>query len=213
MTIDKPQYVAIAWTRPVNWAGFSDLPRNIDHAAEKSRTIRYQRDLIRRTVEDSGGFLVHEEAIMELSPDRATPQAMEVVEKLRKVYPDATFIAVNFPKANGWRPHKPLNDLFGKDLPHLIDPDPYYSAEFSFDPARHFSEWEERDEAHRQSKAGHREMILGILARHEGLSLAAKAQALNDQGLKTHTGKAWTKDNLAKFLNSPAPNPAPADQG
>lgn len=211
MTIEKPQYVAIAWTRPVNWAGFSDLPRNIDAAAEKSRTIRYQRDLIRRSVKEMGGILVHEEALLELSPDRATPQVVEILAKLHRTYPEATFIAVDFPKADGWRPHKHLAAFFEGIAFHPLYPDEYCSAEFIFKPAQHFSEWEKRDAAHRQSKAGHRAMILGVLARHESLSIASKARALNDRGLRTHTGKAWTKDNLAKFLSSPAP--APTDQG
>ena len=40
--------VGFYWTLPVPWAGFTDLPTDVDEAAAQSRTIRYQRDLIRR---------------------------------------------------------------------------------------------------------------------------------------------------------------------
>ena len=202
MITDTVHYVAIAWTRPVNWAGFSTLPADIDAAATKSRTIRYQRDLIRLWVKQHGGVLVHEEAVMELSPDRATPQAAMVIATLRKTYPAAIFIAVDFPKADGWRPHVHLQDLLDQGPSTLIDPDPYYAADFSFDPTQHFSAWEKHHDAHRQAKPAHRAKVLAALAEDAGHSLAQKAEILNARGLTTHTGKAWTKDNLAKFLNT-----------
>lgn len=40
----KKSYIALAWTRPVPWAGFASLSTDIDVAAGQSRTIRYQRD-------------------------------------------------------------------------------------------------------------------------------------------------------------------------
>ncbi|MFC3314184.1 hypothetical protein ACFOHK_15555 [Falsigemmobacter intermedius] len=198
-------YVSIAWTRPVNWLRFTDLPRDIDAAAAKSRTIRYQRDLIRRWVQETQGRLVHEEAVMELSPDRATPQAVSVIEALRRQHPSATFLAVAFPRANGWRPHVHLEALLLKGRYHLLDPDPYISAAFSFDPSTHFSDWETQNASHRGQKACHRAEILAAIATLDPMSLTRKADALNERGLTTHTGKAWTKDNLAKFLSSPAP--------
>ena len=44
--------VGFYWTLPVPWAGFTSLPKAVDDAAKLSRTIRYQRDLIRRYAAD-----------------------------------------------------------------------------------------------------------------------------------------------------------------
>ena len=202
------QYVSIAWTRPVKWLNFTKLPRDIDVAADNSRTIRYQRDIIRRWVKDHAGALIHEEALMELSPDRATPEAVCVIDTLRKRYPFATFLAVAFPRVNGWRPHVHLEALLAQGPFYLIDPDPYLSAEFSFDPAAHFTEWERQHDFHRAGKSRHRDEIHAVIATFDHLSLAEKAQALNERGFTSHTGKDWTKANLAKFLASSMPKSA-----
>ena len=44
--------VGFYWTLPVPWVRFTSLPKAVDDAAKLSRTIRYQRDLIRRYAAD-----------------------------------------------------------------------------------------------------------------------------------------------------------------
>ena len=39
--------VGFYWTLPVPWAGFTDLPKDIDAAVKASRTIRYQVQRVR----------------------------------------------------------------------------------------------------------------------------------------------------------------------
>ena len=34
------KFFGFYWTLPVNWTGFQSLPRNVDEAADASRTIR-----------------------------------------------------------------------------------------------------------------------------------------------------------------------------
>ncbi|KXV23121.1 hypothetical protein, partial [Gluconobacter oxydans] len=79
----KKSYVALAWTRPVPWLGFDRFSSDIDAAAMQSRTIRYQRDLIRQYVQDVQGVLEKEVALLELSPDRATLESLKGTSKNR----------------------------------------------------------------------------------------------------------------------------------
>ena len=87
----KKSYVALAWTRPVPWAGFDRLSSDIDAAAMQSRTIRYQRDLIRQYVREVQGVLETEVVLLELAPDRATPESLKILGDLvRKCSSQAT---------------------------------------------------------------------------------------------------------------------------
>ncbi len=52
--------VGFYWTLPVPWAGFTELPKDVDRAAEFSRTIRYQREIIRRYAREHHLQLIHE---------------------------------------------------------------------------------------------------------------------------------------------------------
>lgn len=92
------RYIGFYWTLPVPWAGFVSLPRDVDSAAEQSRTIRYQRDLVRRWVRQDGGFLVQEVARMESAPDRTSEAfARELEPLLRTCRGDhAQIVIVNF---------------------------------------------------------------------------------------------------------------------
>ncbi|WP_158169274.1 hypothetical protein [Methylobacterium mesophilicum] len=44
-------FVGFYWTFPVRWAGFLDLPDDVARAAQASRTVAYQRALVRRFVD------------------------------------------------------------------------------------------------------------------------------------------------------------------
>ena len=64
--------VGFYWTLPVPWTGFTSLPSDIDEAAKVSRTIRYQRNTIRRYAKVEGYRLIHEEVFLEIKPDRGS---------------------------------------------------------------------------------------------------------------------------------------------
>lgn len=197
----KKSYIALAWTRPVPWAGFASLSTDIDVAAGQSRTIRYQRDLLRRYVREYNGVLEREVALLELSPDRATPESLQVIKHLvMTCSPDSTFLSVDFTAAQGWRPQPAL----GKGVPSerclALAPDPLIIDGKLFDPQEHFQKWRKKENSHTQSKPQHRLAVLKALTGQESLSLRQKAVFLNEKKLLTHGGKPWTADNLRKFL-------------
>ena len=65
-------YIGFYWTLPVPWAGFRDLPNDADEASGLSRTIRYQRDRVRRWVKEEKGELIDETVFLETEPDRGS---------------------------------------------------------------------------------------------------------------------------------------------
>jgi hypothetical protein len=52
------RFVGFYWTLPVPFAAFTALPDDIDAAAEKSMTVRYQRERVRRWVKEEKGELL-----------------------------------------------------------------------------------------------------------------------------------------------------------
>lgn len=103
-------FIGFYWTLPVPWAGFSHLPRDVDAAAAKSRTIRYQRDRVRRWVRDEPGELSAEEVFLELAPDRGSEHVLPLIDKLldRCRSQSARLVLVDFSVAYGWRRHGPI---------------------------------------------------------------------------------------------------------
>ena len=64
-------FVGFYWTLPVNWSGFRNLPADVEAAAAKSRTIRYQRAMVQNWVRNNPpAELVDEIAFMDTRPDR-----------------------------------------------------------------------------------------------------------------------------------------------
>jgi hypothetical protein len=75
-------FVGFYWTLPVNWSDFRSLPSDVKVATAKSRTIRYQRALVRNWVRDEPpAELVDEIAFMDTRPDRATEAVKEHSQK------------------------------------------------------------------------------------------------------------------------------------
>lgn len=104
--------VGFYWTLPVPWAGFTKLPNDINEAAKASRTIRYQRDLIRHYAKDEGYCLVHEEVFLEIEPDRGSeliPEPLAKVETICRTK-DATLLYVDFSEVQRWRSHMVLSN-------------------------------------------------------------------------------------------------------
>ena len=157
-------YVGIYWTRPVSRAGFVSLSADVDVAADESLTIRYQRDLARRHVRLAHGTMIREIALLELAPDRATPEAMVAVERLVETSAgDAIFLTVDFAHEVNWRPHRFLWAALPLDRMQALPPDPIPINGKPFDPRLHFRTWHADDEAHRAGKDDHRARVIAAL--------------------------------------------------
>lgn len=197
----RQSFVGIYWTRPVPWAGFVTLPANADEAAARSLTIRYQRDLARRYVRNERGCMVNEIAILELAPDRASPEgAAAVTHLVAKAPRESIFLTIDFSQKLGWRPHR----FLWANLPHehmlQLLPEPILIDGVVFDPIRHFRNWVSLDDEHKGDKDSHRARICAALADSPGSSWKEMARQLNAADLTTHGGRSWTADNLRKFM-------------
>ena len=202
------RYLGFYWTLPVPWAGFGKLPKDVDEAARLSRTIRYQRERVRRWVSDESGELVGEEVFLELAPDRVSdlivPEVDRVIARCRSE--DATLVLVDFSYEFGWRRHGPLWDrLESADVRfEKLDPIELEIDGAVFDPVQHFRGWREIERAHAETKPQRRAALADAIERLGGehATHAALAEALNADGQFTPNGKMWTADNLRKFIKA-----------
>lgn len=201
------EYFGFYWTLPVPWAGFRTLPRDVDAAAQASRTVRYQRDRVRRWVKDEGGTLIGEEAFIELEPDRGTaeitPEIERTILKCRRQH--AAIILVDFSIVFGWRRHQPLWSTVSLDDVeiHPLTPDPLILDDgHEFDPLQHFRAWRRRQEAWSSSKNARKQELTDLIeGMHKAkLTFTAIASMLNMHGHLTLSGKSWTSENVRKFL-------------
>lgn len=200
--------IGFYWTLPVPWAGFTSLSANPEEAAGQSRTIRYQREVIRRYAKENGFELVAEHVFLEIEPDRVSDQMQATLAGLRTLMraKGATLLVVDFAGGHGQRRNFHLKDLAqeaGLDVPE-IEAGPLMIDGTSFDPARHFSTWRKRQNAWSDSKA---ERVAAAIGRahelqSESHGLAAIAERLNAEGLRSATGKPWTADSLRKALKA-----------
>ena len=145
-------YIGFYWTLPVNWAGFRRLSTKVDDAAAASRTIRYQRERVRRYVAEDRGTLLEEIAFIDVQPDRATDMVQAELRAKAATYAGrATLLYVRFEEIHHWRRNVYLLEaarkLGLKMLP--LPPDPVLIDGEVFDPISHFQMWRERDESTR----------------------------------------------------------------
>lgn len=198
-------YFAFYWTLPVPWAGFTQLPTDVDEAAKVSRTIRYQVERVRRWVADQNASLLGEEIFLELQPDRGTEQIVPVIEKLitRAEKLNAGIVLVDFSDAMHWRRHGFLwNRLNAWGKVMALDPVALTLAGDTLDPIEHFRERRQDEIVHASSRDDRRAAIIAVVLRrrNEGLSFSAIAIEFNATGVKTLTGKPWNGDNVRKYL-------------
>lgn len=198
--------IGFYWTLPVPWAGFTALPEDIDAAAQASRTIRYQRDLIRRHAREGSFRLVAEKVFLEIAPDRGSRHFLDALRPLEAMCraQGATLLLVDFSQIQGWRTHGPL---FGwardADIEvEIVYPDRILIEGEPFDPDVHFSEWRARQNAWTRGKEERvaRALEAARRLRAEGRSYQAIAEALNAQGVRSATGKPWRDESIRKLL-------------
>lgn len=120
------------------WAGFTVLPSDVDRAAKDSRTIRYQRDLVRRHAGENGLVRIDVAVFLELAPDRSSAEIAAAVRQPLALSggSGALVLWVHFAVAAGWRARLPLRTgleaLGRQSLP--ITPDPIRIDGMLFDP-------------------------------------------------------------------------------
>jgi hypothetical protein len=201
-------YIGFYWTLPVPWAGHQTLPQDVDEAASRSQTIRYQRECVRQWVKENKGKLIEERVFMELEPDRGTEHIVPEVEKALKRCREvgARLLIVDMAASYGWRGHPFLNRVISNNeaFCQRLYPAKIMINGHSFDPVRHFRKWRLAQKKFSASKA---ERLAAARAAAEALSPSCSnyselAEALNEEGHLTATGKPWTAENLGKFLKS-----------
>ena len=203
--------VGFYWTLPVPWAGFTELPADIEAAAKVSRTIRYQMELIRRHAKEHRYRLIAENAFLEIAPDRGSDY---VTDELRDVEDmcrahEAVMVHVDFSSVGNWRRHGPLDSWIHRSGIEVeaIPPDEVMIEGQLHDTQAHFSAWRERQERWRDHGLFRTAAAFKAAQslRKEGSTFKEIASALNAKKLQTSTGKAWTEDNVRKLLVVKAP--------
>lgn len=202
-------FVGFYWTFAVRWAGFLDLPNEAARAAEASRTVAYQRTLVRKFIEWENGRLVREVVAMEVSPDRGTSAIEGDVARAGGLCrdADATLLYVDFHKNGGWRPHpflsEALSALLSAGVPVLgLAAEEVMLDGRPFDPAKHFSMWRVRDAEEREFRR--REVPAALAAALAEVPTGrgrwkAVANLLNGREVPTFGGGTiWTPDHVRK---------------
>lgn len=198
--------IGFYWTLPVPWAGFTELPEDIEAAARRSRTIRYQCELIRRYARDNHYRLVAEKVFLEIEPDRGSEYVLGALRPLETLCraQGAALLLVDFSAVQGWRSHGPLSDWArnaGMDV-ETVYPDEMLVDGEVFDPHQHFSDWREQQrewsarKPERMAKARHEADHL----RAAGRTLRAIAAELNEREVRSASGKPWTEDGIRQLL-------------
>jgi hypothetical protein len=198
-------YVAFYWTLPVPRRGFRTLPPDVESAARRSRTIRYQLECIRRYVRNEKGHLVAEAAFIEMEPDRGTEAVQDELDRIIPtcVAHKATLLFVDFSQVHHWRPHTfLLHYLKERGVSHetLWPSEELIDGRF-FDPIRHFRRWQRRHEGDAPAMRDRaRDELLAIM---QSLPIAPgryrmAADALNERGITTATGRRWTAEGVRK---------------
>lgn len=198
--------VGFYWTLPVPWAGFTELPKDIDAAAKASRTIRYQRELIRRHAKENSHQLVEEQVFLEIAPDRGSRYVLDALRPLEAIcrQKHAVLLYVDFSEVQGWRGHGPLSDWESHTRIEVqtVYPDEIQIDGGSFDPHRHFADWRERQQAW---TAGKEERIARAVDAATRLRVAGRtykeiAEMLNANDVRSATGKPWSEDGIRDLL-------------
>lgn len=216
---DGPQFVGFYWTFPVKWAGFTKLSANAEEAARQSRTIRYQRELTRRHVQEQRGVLVDELVLLERSPDRGTEHVNNKLARARRHCVDgtATLLWVNFAESNGWRPHPYLQEYLNEHRMRNepLAPIPWILNGEVFDPRTHFRDWRHLDEVERSQRQNVLPLALAAAMDRvpEGYGRNGKiAEHLNQLGMRTKTGLLWTDETVRKAIRELTTKSSPSER-
>ncbi len=197
--------VSFYWTLPVPWTGFRALPRDIEQAARSSRTIRYQMEVIRSYARENSYKLIREEAFLEIEPDRGSEQILGVLQELSTycLANKATLIYVDFSLAQGWRGHGPMMDWSRKASIETVGvwPEETLIDGKIFDPPSHFRRWRKRQMSWRGEKGDRIRLASQRVKalRLAGLTNEKIASVLNEEDIRSATGKPWSGEMVRKL--------------
>lgn len=204
--------VGFYWTLPVPWAGFTSLPEDVDAAAETSRTIRYQREVIRRYARDRHWALKEEMAFLELQPDRGRAEVSGALRKAKKLClrHSALLLLVDFAVVHGWRGHDPLREaILALGIEHcfIAAPETLLVDGRTFDPFAHFAKWRAEQQQWTAAKSERQVAMASraIALRDEGKTYAEIAALLNDAGTPSASGKPHSPESVRKALKAAGP--------
>jgi hypothetical protein len=201
-------FVGFYWTLPVNWANFRSLPKDAEAAADKSRTVRYQRERVRRFVEENRGVLVDEIVFMDTRPDRATEAIEEALLRAQESCNRrrATLLYVRFEDRNYWRANPHLH-RYTRELgldPVALAPDPVAIDGRLFDPMKHFRRWRQIDARSKAALQETAQTALAEVLQQVGVDYPGRykeiADRLNAAGVKTGRGGVWTAEGVRKTV-------------
>lgn len=220
-------WIALYWTLPVPWAGHTNLPEDAAAAAEKSVTIRFQRDLVHREIKRHKRNLVAEIPYMEIDAFRPGKEIRDTLEKIaaRCRNEDAGFVYVRFGGPYRVRYHAELESWieshfiraeipctaipaeggddsteWGETEHDTHQPKLLYSG--LIDPYAHFRAWQSANETRRENRDIHISKVLDTVEvlRGRGKTFLQIADQLNDQELFSTTGRRWNAESLRKFV-------------
>lgn len=198
--------VGFYWTLPVPWAGFRELPKDIEAAAKASKTIRYQVQRIRNYAQLEKFTLIREEVFIEVQPDRGTDSATSALNKLEGYCRShqAAILLVDFAVLQGWRSNPHIAAWSQQKNIEMVPvwPEPVPLDGKEFDPAAHFQDWRNRQAEWTEGKAERLTSALKKVSvlRKKGLSYAEVARTLNADGILSATGKPWSGDMVRKLV-------------
>ncbi|MDG4649390.1 hypothetical protein P6F26_13140 [Roseibacterium sp. SDUM158017] len=202
--------VGFYWTLPVPWAGFTELPEDIDAAAKTSRTIRYQRDLIRRHAKENRYQLVEEKVFLEIAPDRGSRYVLDALRPLEAICREqsACFLYVDFWRVQGWRGHEAFQEWLERTPIKFeaVPPDEIVIDGSMFDPHHHFGEWRERQHEWTAAKPERIARAIEEASRRRAAGQPYKeiADALNVDGIRSASGKPWNEGRIGDLLKKAA---------
>jgi hypothetical protein len=208
---EGPQkYVGFYWTLPIPRVGFLRLSDDPDIAATQSKTIKYQREVIKEWVAEEGGLLIREITFLETQSDRGTDVVVEYVQRAAGICREnaAALVYVDFRQMRGWRPHQHLTFAIENEQIPSVPVWPSHEAILidgkRFHPARHFKD--HRMEHEKEAARRHETAIKRLLKEAEVMPPgrgrnALIADRLNAEGVQTFQGgRPWTADNVKKVL-------------
>jgi hypothetical protein len=204
------RYVGFYWTLPIPSVGFLELSDDPDVAATQSKTIKYQREVIKEWVAEEGGVLIREVTFLETQSDRATDAVIRYVQQAARICREneATLLYVDFRQMCGWRPHQELTYAIEEEQIASVPVWPSHETIMidgrPFHPASHFKD--HRMQHEKEAARRHDVAIKRLLKEAENVPPgrgrnALIAEKLNAEGVQTFQGgRPWTADNVKKVL-------------
>jgi hypothetical protein len=222
----RKRYVAFYWTRwvppqfiPGNArkqdGGFTSLSEDPDEAAGQSRTIRYQRELIKRYVRSWKGVLVSEVVYLEKHLDRGSNAVGGPLRKAAALCHErqATLLYVDFWSEAHWRRHNHLLRMLAEIEVNDIEVAPVLACPIPidggmFDPIQHFQRWDQTMKHSRKSRDEAEAALRKIAPAHTGRGRYERiARELNEKDVPTLSRRTvWTAEIVRQLIKYRLPD-------